>query len=243
MSRRLPHPADQDVSSYLQLLEDLPVPARQTRNSRRINQRQPNEGSPSSIPPPHHQPPPGQPPPPKHGGGGQQQLWNHNISSGTAHTTQDDSFWASNREAVAIVGGVIGFWGGVFLLGIVYLIFVCVRRIRKGLFWSGNTGSGGAISHRPPIREDQQPRERKRRAHHYQNFYGSGSRSAFGRSDGDSSGISLTRLGFGGGDRGRADGGFSTAMYPSSGGGARIKFGGVSFRNRDMHEPVASSQL
>ena len=53
--------------------------------------------------------------------------------------------------------------------------------------------------------------------------------------------VFLFRLGFGT-DRGRQDG-FSTAMYPSSGGGARIKFGGVSFRSRDMHEPVASSQL
>lgn len=242
MSRGPPE-ADQDVSPYLQLVENLPIPARskQTRNSRRINQ---DPHAHPSIPPPHHQPQPGQPPPSKgiNGGGGHQQPWNHNISLGTTQTTHDDSFWASNREAVAIVGGVIGFWGGVFLLGIVYLIFVCVRRIRKGLYWSGNTGGGSSLSHRPPIRDDQQPRERKRRAHHYQNFYGSGSRSAFGRGDADS-GISLTRLGFGGGDRGRGDGGFSTAMYPSSGGGARIKFGGVSFRNRDMHEPVASSQL
>jgi len=160
---------------------------------------------------------------------------------GDAHSNRLDSFWTSNREAVAIVGGVIGFWGGVFLLGIVYLIFVCVRRIRKGLHRSANGGSAAA-GQRPPIRDDQMPRERKRRAHHYQNFYGSGSRSGFGgRSEGDS-GISLTRLGFGGGG-GRGEGGFSTAMYPSSGGGARIKFGGVSFRNRDMHEPVASSQL
>ena len=38
------------------------------------------------------------------------------------------------------MGGVIGFWCGVFLLGIVYLIFVCVRRVRKGLQRSANGG-------------------------------------------------------------------------------------------------------
>ena len=40
---------------------------------------------------------------------------------------------------------------GVFLLGIVYLIFVCVRRIRKGLHRSANGGSAAA-GQRPPIR-------------------------------------------------------------------------------------------
>ena len=74
--------------------------------------------------------------------------WN-NVSGGSgggSDLTHNNSFWTSNREAVAIVGGVIGFWGGVFLLGIIYLIFVCVRRLRKGIYRAGGPG------HRPALR-------------------------------------------------------------------------------------------
>ena len=103
----------------------------------------------------------------------------------------------------------------------------------------------------------EQPRERKRRAHHYQNFYGSSARSGFGRASGlddaggggggggggsGGAGISLNRLGFST-DRGGGRGDFSTGYGLGGGGGARIKFGGVSFRTRDLHDHVASSQL
>ena len=149
-----------------------------------------------------------------------------------------DSFWVAHKEIVAIVGGVVGFWGGVFGLGLVYLIFVCIRRLRKGISLVNGRGC-----HRPPLREDQQPRERKRRAHHYQNFYqgGGGTRSAFGRQHDDSSGgISLTRLGFGSDRSSRPDFG-GGGMY-QGGSGARLKFGGVSFRGSNVHDPI-SSQL
>ena len=36
-----------------------------------------------------------------------------------------------SKEAQAIIGGVVGFWGGVFGMGSVYLLVVCLRRIRK----------------------------------------------------------------------------------------------------------------
>ena len=31
-------------------------------------------------------------------------------------------------NTIAILGGVIGFWGGIFVLGIIYLILVFIRR-------------------------------------------------------------------------------------------------------------------
>ena len=106
-------------------------------------------------------------------------------------------------NTIAIVGGVIGFWGGVFVLGIIYHILVCIRRCRKH---NTTEGSGGAIvkammgsysqeggfDGRPPTRSDQQPRERKaRKAHHHASFYNRGPR----RRDQDSGGMSLGRLG------------------------------------------------
>jgi hypothetical protein len=36
-----------------------------------------------------------------------------------------------SREAQAIIGGVVGFWGGVFGMGSVYLLVVFLRRLRK----------------------------------------------------------------------------------------------------------------
>ena len=36
-----------------------------------------------------------------------------------------------SREAQAIIGGVVGFWGGVFGMGSIYLLVVFLRRIRK----------------------------------------------------------------------------------------------------------------
>ena len=38
-----------------------------------------------------------------------------------------------SREAQAIIGGVVGFWGGVFGMGLVYLLVVFLRRLRKNL--------------------------------------------------------------------------------------------------------------
>ena len=107
-------------------------------------------------------------------------------------------------NTIAILGGVIGFWGGIFVLGIIYLILVCIRRLRKH---STTEGSGGAVVRammggyteadggfdgRPPTRTDQIPRERKaRKAHHHASFYNRGPR----RRDQDSGGMSLGRLG------------------------------------------------
>ena len=45
-------------------------------------------------------------------------------------------------NTIAILGGVIGFWGGIFVLGIIYLILVCIRRLRKH---STTESSGGAV--------------------------------------------------------------------------------------------------
>ena len=41
-----------------------------------------------------------------------------------------DHFLVS-KEAQAIIGGVVGFWGGVFGMGSVYLLVVFLRRLRK----------------------------------------------------------------------------------------------------------------
>lgn len=106
-------------------LEQLPRPRKQTR--RRITSPSPSAPLPT--------PKPGPPPWNVSGGGG--------GGGGSSDLTHNHSFWTSNREAVAIVGGVIGFWGGVFLLGIVYLIFVCVRRVRKGVYRAGGQGRPG----------------------------------------------------------------------------------------------------
>ena len=38
-----------------------------------------------------------------------------------------------SKEAQAIIGGVVGFWGGVFGMGSVYLLVVFLRRLRKHL--------------------------------------------------------------------------------------------------------------
>ena len=166
-----------------------------------------------------------------------------NLSNNNSTDRPEESIWYANKELFAIIGGVVGFWGGVFGLGLVFLIFACIRRLRKGI---GLTGDGRGAQ-RTPVREDQQPRERRKRLHHCQNFYGSGRRSGFGRHDDSGGGISLTRLGFGVSDRGsRSDGsgghsGVVGGLY-SHGGGARIKFGGVSFRSRDQHDQI-SSQL
>ncbi len=43
-----------------------------------------------------------------------------------------DHFLVS-KEAQAIIGGVVGFWGGVFGMGSVYLLVVFLRRLRKNL--------------------------------------------------------------------------------------------------------------
>ena len=105
-------------------------------------------------------------------------------------------------NTIAIVGGVIGFWGGIFVLGIIYLFLVCIRRCRKH---SATEGSGGAVVRammgtynadgldgRPANRSDLQPRERKaKKAHHHANFYSRGPK----RRDQDSGGMSLGRLG------------------------------------------------
>ena len=45
-----------------------------------------------------------------------------------------------SREAQAIIGGVVGFWGGVFGMGSVYLLVVCLRRLRKQLQNQRNNG-------------------------------------------------------------------------------------------------------
>jgi len=146
-------------------------------------------------------------------------------------------------NTIAILGGVIGFWGGILVLGIIYLILVCIRRLRKHTTTEGSGGAvvrammggytegEGGFDGRPPTRTDQIPRERKaRKAHHHASFYARGPR----RRDQDSGGIGLGRLGFGGGD-----GGTSSASQA-----ARIKFGGISFRNRDTQSDMyATSQL
>ena len=102
------------------------------------------------------------------------------------------------------MGGVIGFWGGIFVLGIIYLILVCIRRLRKHsttessggavvrAMMGGYTEADGGFDGRPPTRTDQIPRERKaRKAHHHASFYNRGPR----RRDQDSGGMSLGRLG------------------------------------------------
>ena len=45
-----------------------------------------------------------------------------------------------SKEAQAIIGGVVGFWGGVFGMGSVYLLVVCLRRIRKQVQNQRNNG-------------------------------------------------------------------------------------------------------
>ena len=45
-----------------------------------------------------------------------------------------------SKEAQAIIGGVVGFWGGVFGMGSVYLLIVCLRRIRKQVNNQRNNG-------------------------------------------------------------------------------------------------------
>ena len=52
-------------------------------------------------------------------------------SSNTSLTIADHLL--VSREAQAIMGGVVGFWGGVFGMGSVYLLVVFLRRFRKAL--------------------------------------------------------------------------------------------------------------
>ena len=49
------------------------------------------------------------------------------------NTTADLSDWPY-REIIAIAGGVLGFWGGVWCLGIVFLLSLMLQRssCRKG---------------------------------------------------------------------------------------------------------------
>ena len=111
-------------------------------------------------------------------------------------------FGKENIDIVAIIGGVIGFWGGVFVVGIIYLIIVCIVRLRKHSTndGTGSTVVGGIVGSysansgfdgRPPTRSDQMPRERKaKKACHNASFYKGG----FGggrRSDRDFGGMGL----------------------------------------------------
>ena len=52
-------------------------------------------------------------------------------STNTSRTLLDHV--SVSREAQAIIGGVVGFWGGVFGMGLVYLFVVFLRRFRKRL--------------------------------------------------------------------------------------------------------------
>ena len=113
-------------------------------------------------------------------------------------------FGKENIEIVAILGGVIGFWGGVFVVGLIYLIIVCIVRLRKH---STNEGSGSVIvggmmgsysansgfDARPPTRSDLIPRERKaKKACHNASFYKGGFGGGGRRSDRD---FGLGRIG------------------------------------------------
>ena len=105
-------------------------------------------------------------------------------------------------NTIAIIGGVIGFWGGIFVIGIVYLFLVCIRRYRRQS--TAQASSGGVLTPmmgtysadwfdcRPVSRTDLQPRERKaKKANHTASFYSRGPR----RRDQDSGGMSLGKLG------------------------------------------------
>jgi hypothetical protein len=106
-------------------------------------------------------------------------------------------------NTIAIVGGVIGFWGGVFVLGIIYHILVFIRRCRKHTTTEASGGAvvrammgtysqEGGFDGRPPTRSDQVPRPRKAtKAHHRASFYNRGPK----RRDQDSGGMNLGRLG------------------------------------------------
>ena len=105
-------------------------------------------------------------------------------------------------NTIAIIGGVIGFWGGIFVLGIVYLFLVCIRRCRKQSTTQASSGgvltammgtyNADGFDGRPVTRTDLQPRERKaKKANHTASFYSRGPR----RRDQDSGGMSLGRLG------------------------------------------------
>ena len=73
-------------------------------------------------------------------------------------------------NSIAIIGGVIGFWGGIFVIGIVYLFLVCIRRYRRQS--TAQARSGGVLTPmmgaysadwfdgRPVSRTDLQPIER-----------------------------------------------------------------------------------
>ena len=99
-------------------------------------------------------------------------------------------------NTIAIIGGVIGFWGGIFVIGIVYLFLVCIRRCSKQS--TAQASSDGVITPmmgtynddgfdgRPVTRTDLQPRECKAKKTHSR-----GPR----RRDQDSGGMSLGRLG------------------------------------------------
>ena len=52
-------------------------------------------------------------------------------SSNTSLTIADHLL--VSKEAQAIIGGVVGFWGGVFGMGLVYLLVVFLRRLRTNL--------------------------------------------------------------------------------------------------------------
>ena len=72
-------------------------------------------------------------------------------------------------NAIAIIGGVIGFWGGIFVIGIVYLFLVCIRRCRRQS--TAQASSGGVLTAmmgtynddgfdgRPVTRTDLHPRD------------------------------------------------------------------------------------
>ena len=105
-------------------------------------------------------------------------------------------------NTIAIIGGVIGFWGGIFVLGIVYLFLVCIRRCRKQSTTQASSGgvltammgtyNADGFDGRPVTRTDLQPRERKaKKANHTASFYSRGPR----RRDQDSGGMSLGKLG------------------------------------------------
>ena len=69
-------------------------------------------------------------------------LFDYAQTSNTSRTLLDHV--SVSVEAQAIIGGVVGFWGGVFGMGLVYLLVVFLRRFRKQ--WSDSRNNSAIPS-------------------------------------------------------------------------------------------------
>lgn len=155
-------------------------------------------------------------------------------SSNNVSLTLADHLWVS-REAQAILGGVVGFWGGVFGMGLVYLFIVFLRRFRKDCSgsvkgsidhksWSGMFGTAQPVNHQ--MDEGHQQHQQQHHVSVTRQHHRSQRTKTFGRSA------------YSFGHSGSAGSGFG-----GSGGGTRLKFSGFGLGSNRDDSGMADCQL